>query len=451
MRNVFLPSFALPVPFNERQLSLDLVEVNIEGISIRGDHARAESSLRRLDELKVTASDREPIALFNKPHRTLQGNRLEATIAKGGEAAQGRTFLPVLSGKIVAVFSKDPTAIYLESRDITEVSLRLKLNLPRFLSAQSFVRVSRTQKIFARRPFALARCDGHQVEDDEVAFGRDYNIVMGDSRVYEYALLKSPTAHLQDLIAAIAETVSGWIEDCIDPAYNRLQKTLTYSLSSIEWYAEFSAHDPRRTVARLGPVLTRQGKKANVVRRRLTGQVKQFGPHSHGMQIELAVGKKMTTYSKTSRRVRFEEKFRRNSLYRIFGRRTCLSSDEFYKALEKTRLKAVKDLTSIFAALNRQVEEFSDEKTRDDLCLTIGAFTESLGCAEEIQRSLRQSGRVTAENGSILRPSIDRLIEVGVLHYVRHAVYTVTDEYEMALRDMMNQPGAEQAMRGSQD
>lgn len=449
MRERFLPPFTLPVPFSERQVSIDLVEIRVAGLSILGDAEYADRVLRRINELKVLASDGTKISLFNKPHRTLVGGQTQAKITTAGELHNERRLRPVFAGRLIASRRRDPTSTYCGSRDLTEISLSLKLNVARFLSAQRFRVFGEKRRVSAVRPLALAYSSNFQIEDDEVSFGNDGNVVMGSQLVYTYAVSGRPYSHFFNLLQSIVETIASWIEDRLDSAYNRLQRSVHYSLSHIEWYSEFGAHDPRRIVARLMPVLARLGKRGNVFRRRLNGQVKQFGPHSHGLQIELSAGKKQTTYCKTNRRIRFEVKYGRKSFHGIFGRRTGLNQDGLSLAIEKTRRNAIKELASIFRCVNRLSESMPDHKTRDDLCLVIGAHSESLGIAEEILRSLRQKGAITVENTSILRPSIDRLSssEIGVLRYVRHSVYTVTDEFELALRELMGQRGAEQAPR----
>ena len=177
-------------------------------------------------------------------------------------------------------------------------------------------------------------------------------------------------------------------------------------------------------------------------RRRLTGRVTRFGPHSHGVQVELARGIKQTTYAKTNRRVRFEMKYRRSCFPRLIGSRTRLSREALSTALQSLRRHALREFGRIFEEIDVETEMSPETPTSDDLLLCVGRFCERLEYSEEIIRSLRDNGNVVVENGSVLRPSIDNLREARVLRFLRHTVYTVTDEFEPALQELMSQSGA---------
>ncbi|MEP4805793.1 MAG: hypothetical protein ABJZ69_15395 [Hyphomicrobiales bacterium] len=135
-------------------------------------------------------------------------------------------------------------------------------------------------------------------------------------------------------------------------------------------------------------------------------------------------------------------KYKRACFRRLIGRHTALRADDLGRALETLRHHASRELQNIFDALVAAVAPASDGPSRDDLVGIIAHFSQGMAFFEEIIRSLRDTGRVIVENGSSLRPSVDILRQVRVLRFVRHSVYTVTDEFEAALRQLMSQPGA---------
>lgn len=140
-------------------------------------------------------------------------------------------------------------------------------------------------------------------------------------------------------------------------------------------------------------------------------------------------------------------KYGRQCYRRLFGRRSRLTEEQFVYALSKLREHAERELARIFKALTAGTRPPAEGASRDDLALCIGHFTDHLAFSEEILRSLRDTGRIVVENGSIMRPSLNALKEASVLRFVRHSVYTVTDEFEGALRELMSEPGAAQRRR----
>ena len=269
--------------------------------------------------------------------------------------------------------------------------------------------------------------------------------------MYRYAASKTAVDHLHDLIRSILETITAWLRNCLHIGNNRVLCYPTFALAKAEWYAEFRTHDPRRHVTRFIPILLRQGRVGNVYRRRLTGQIRTFGKHSHAMQIELANGVRQTTYAKTNRRIRFEIKYGRTCYRRLVGHRSRLTVQQFTAALNALREHAERELPRILSALATGVQPAPQGLTREDLILCIGHLADPLPIAEEIYCSLRDTGRVVVQNGSELRLSLDVLRREGVLRYVRHSVYTFTEEFEAALRELMAERGAaqEQWMRAS--
>lgn len=442
MKNQLVPLLAWPLRLSDRQLCLDLVEMTISGILVEGKASRCLAVLERLNELQVMTAEGHSIALFNKPRPRNARRPLTAKIQSERVKVNGQRTVPVFSGLLVATRGRLPTYQYAESRECVSIKIRLKLNLPRFISAQN-IRLHRFgMQQRAAKPVSLAIISAPMIEGDEDAFGSDGNVIMGDEAIYRYALHRTAAELLQDLISSILELIVHWMRHRLKNRSNRVVCNPSYELTKVEWYAEFYAHDPRRQVARFIPILSRQGRVGNVYRRRLTGQIRMFGKHSYAMQIELANGVKQTTYSKTNRRVRFEMKYGRQCFRRLVGRRSQLREGQLSDALLTLREHAARHLSTIFAALTVGVRPATQGPTRDDLVLCIGHFTGHLGFAEEIHRSLRDTGRVVVENGSMLRPSRDALRRVGVLRYVRHSVYTTTDEFEAALRTLMAEPGA---------
>lgn len=442
MKDLLVPPMDWPLELSDQQLGLDLVETTISGILIEGDASRSMSALERLNELQVVTADGHRVPLFNKSRPRAALRPLTAIIRTERVKRNGVPIAPVFSGQLIATRGRLPTYQYAGSRECVWIKLRLKLNVPRFISAQKVLSHRFGTRTRAAQPFALAGVAAPMVEDDEVAFGSDGNVIMGDDEVYRYAASKPAVEHLRDLIGSILEIINRWLNQCLQTRNNRVTSNPTFTLAKVEWYAEFRAHDPRRHVARLIPILSRQGRVGNVYRRRLTGQVRTFGKHSYAMQIELANGIKQTTYSKTNRRVRFEMKYGRQCYRRLIGRRSRLTEDQFAASLNSLREHADTQLSRIFEALTTGIQPSPQGSTRDDLVLCIGHFTEHLAFSEEILCYLRDTGRVVAENGSILRPSVNALIETDVLRFERYAVYTVTEEFEAALRELMAEPGA---------
>lgn len=451
MRKVLVPELTWPLRLSEYQLALDLVEITIDGIRIEGETTLSMVSLEHLNELVVCAADGYTVPLFNRPRRRTGSRPLTANIRTETERRNGQLVGPIFSGRLVAFESTSISDNYIGLRECVKIRLNLQLNVSRFLSVQSFQENRFRNILRPLLPFALAGNRDVCIEGDEVSFGCDGNVIMGSGATYRYSASKQSSAHLIDLLNAITETISCWLRNRFKNGDNEVICHPQFSLSKAEWYAEFRTHDPRRHVTRFTPSLMRQGRVGNVFRRRLTGQVRTFGKHSHAIQIELAKGIKQTTYPKTNRRIRFEMKYGRSCFQRLFGRRTQLTERRLVNALTVLRTHATRELPKIFNALNAGVRPANDGPTRDDLVMCIGHFTEHLAFTEEIHRSLRDTGRVVVENGSVLRPSIDALRRVGVLRYVRHSVYTVTDEFEAALRSLMAEPGAamENEMRAS--
>lgn len=444
MKDFLVPPMDWPLELSEQQLGLDLVETTISGILVEGDASRCMNALERLNELQVGTSNGHEVALFNRPRPRTARRPLTAKVRTERVRRGGVPVAPVFSGLLVAIRGRLPTHQYAGSRECVKIRLHLKLNVPRFISAQSVMSHRIRTRPRVAQPFVLAGVAAPMIENDEVAFGGDGNVIMGHEAIYRYAASKSAVEHLLDLIRSILEIITAWLHDRLHLRNNRVMCHPTFALAKAEWCAEFHTHDPRRHVTRFMPVLLRQGRVGNVYRRRLTGQIRTFGKHSHAVQIELANGIKQTTYAKTNRRVRFEMKYGRMCYRRLIGRRSRLTADQFTVALNALREHAERELPRILSALASGIQPAPQGLTRDDLILCIGHFTDHLAIAEEIHRSLRDTGRVVVQNGSILRPSLDVLRREGVLRYVRHSVYTVTEEFEAAVRELMAEPGAAQ-------
>lgn len=442
MREWLVPPLSWPLSLSDRQLGLDLVEVEISGIRVDGDATHALAVLGRLNRLQVCTSDGGRVQLFNRPHCRAPSRPLTANIRTETKTHRGQKVAPVISGRLVASIGRLPTHRYEGSEECVNIKLELKLNVPRFIAAQSFRPPFSPSPPTAVQPFALAGRRQATVENEEVAFGTDGNILMGSQATYRYAAAHSSVVHLNDLISSILDTITGWLNDCIESRNNQVTCHPVFTLSKAEWYAEFWVRNPRGMVARFVPVLSRQCRVGNIFRRRLTGQVRTFGPHSEAMQIELAAGVKQTTYSKTSRRIRFELKYGRSCFRRLIGRRTRLTLEQLSSALDRLRGHAAGQLRRIFSALTSDTQPKREGMTRDELVLYIGSLSDDRWYAEEILHSLRNTGRVVSENGSILRSSITNLVKARVLRFVRHGVYTVTEDFEGALHELMTEPGA---------
>ncbi len=448
MRELIVPELSWPLSLSPQQLSLDVVEVTVKGIRIEGDAARSWQALEALPNLRVFTKESAAVQLFNRPHRRYALSPLIAKIRSAGTQIGGTSVSPVFAGRLVARNGRLPTHLYAGSQKCVNISLDLKLNVPRFITAQDICSPSirgtgdkrYIRRIRAARPFTLASPQNILVECDEVAFGRDGNVLMGSDLLYRYAYSKSSVQHCIELINTILDNIVSWLRNQLDTRSNRVLCSTSFSLGQVEWHAEFRVFDPRRQIRHLTPMLLRQGRSANIFRRRLTGQVRMFGPHSHAVQIALAEGIKQVTYAKTSRRIRFGMKYKRACFPRLIGKRAGLGSDQLANALQTLQRHASRELQNVFDALNPRMEPLQAAPRRDDLVGCIAYFSENLHFSEEITRSLRDTGRVVVENGSALRPSIDVLRQVGVLKFTRHSVYTVTDEFEAALYELMAQP-----------
>ena len=450
MRELVVPDISWPLSLEPQQLSLDLVEITIRGIRVEGEAAKCWRVLQSLPKLRVPVSGGGTTPLFYRPHRRDPFSPLEAKVRRSTRRVNGLLVAPVFKGRLVARRERLPTHSYAGSQECVNISLELKLNVPRFLSKQSYRRticrgtgpVRDCMRTRMKRPVALAGPRSVVVHADEAEFGRDGNVLMGEAPVYQYAASKCFSLHCFDLINAIVEAISSWLRDRLNRRHNQLICSPSFSLAQVEWHAEFWTFSPRRQVNLFTPALLRQGKTCNIFRRRLTGQVRQYGPHSHAIQIALAKGISQTTYSKTSRRVRVEMKYKRACFRRLIGRRIALREEDLGRALETLRHHASRELQNVFDELLASVAPASDGPSRDDLVGIIAHFSQGMAFFEEIVRSLRDTGRVVVENGSSLRPTVDILRHVRVLSFVRHSVYTVTVEFEAALRELMSQPGA---------
>jgi len=410
MRDVLVPELVWPLHLSDRQLFLDKVEITITGLRVEGSSSQCMSVLGRLHELQVPVTGGRRTRLFNRPHRRFVRHPLTAKIRTSASDDSGSETPPVFGGRLVAREGRLPTHQYAGSQECVNISLELKLNVPRFIASQTFRRSPSARRQTAVRPFALGGSRGIVVEGDEVSFGCDGNVLMGGRELYSYAASKSPVSHLNDLLGAIVSEITVWLEERLDLNVNMVRSSPSFTLAGAEWYSEFRANDPRRQVTSMMPVLSRRGRLGNIFRRRLTGQVRTFGPHSYAMQIELANGIKQTTYSKTNRRIRFEVKFYRRYLSRIIGRRYRLSAQQLSEALHKLRQRTRRELHRLFDALSAGLEPANEGWSLEALLYQLAQRCQNSYCYEEIARSLRDTGRVVVENRSFLRPSIDALI-----------------------------------------
>lgn len=444
MRDVLVPGLSWPLSLGPRQLFLDLVEVSVEGLRVHGNSTATMIALERLNTIDLQSASGGTVRLFNRP-RSSRGTRpLTAAVRTQQDSVGGQKTAPVFSGRLVAKHVRLNEFLH-GSDEAVDIKLDLLLNIPRFVAAQVLDGTGMFNPITARQPLKLAGPREALQTDDETMFGGDGNVVMGDERVYAYAAFGGPTTHLNRLISEISETILAFLRDCPQIQNESVTFLPHFTLKKAEWFAEYMTFDPRRQVTYLMPFLSKQGRSGNVYKRKLTGQMRSFGPHSLAMQIDLAEGIKQTTYAKTNRRLRFEVKYSRKCFSRLVGRRTQLSRNQFSEALTQLGGHASRQLRKIFAELSNAIEPLDDHQTRDDLCMMIGLLSEDSHIAEEIIRSLRDTGRVTVRIGSELRPSVTRLCDACVLRFVRHSVYSVTAENEFALQELMMQPGAAMA------
>lgn len=379
--------------------------------------------------------------MFNNARRRSGNRPLTAKVRSAKDMVRGQQTAPVFSGQLVAKPRRSNKFIT-GFDECVDIVLNLTLNVPRFIAAQAIEGTGDFTPISAVQPFRLAGSREALTSEIETAFGGDSNVLMGDERIFRYAFRGGALTHLYRLIDTILETIRNFLVHRIESRNSEISCAPIYTLKKAEWYAEYSTEDPRRQVNRLMPFLSRQSKAGNVFKRRLTGQVRSFGPNSIGFQIQLSEGIKQTTYSKTNRRIRFELKYSRTCFNRLFGRRSGLQRTQLTNALVALKNHAERELGRIFDALNPVRTNEVDEPQRDDLCMLVGLLSADSHVAEEILRSLRDTGRVTVPNGSELGRTVRNLKDAGILCFVRRSVYTTSGSFERALQELMAQPGA---------
>jgi hypothetical protein len=399
-------------------------------------------SLSELTNARVESKDGTRVQLFNRSRPQFRGGPPVLRVRTAGLKTGTQTISPIFSGSVKSRRCRLPTEPNRRRRYYSDVSLHLSLNVARYLSAQNV-------SLFAERPLlcdvsdvALAGDRSIQEENDERSFGLDANVVMGSPATYRFALSKSPACHLIDLISTIREKITQNLQACIEGRNIRLEVGDEHSLTRVEWHVEFQTLDPRNEVTRLMPLLSRQCVKGNVYKKTLTGQIKIFGPSSQGLQIQLAEGKKVTTYAKTNLRLRMEIKYHRTGLSRVIGPRTRLSANELRRKLDLAGDRAQRDLSELMLGLTPDPPLTHKMPSRDHLVLLINEFSPNLLDSEEIMIQLRDRGRIAVERGSPLRAAVNALREQGVLRFVRYAVYGITDEFRPALNQLMSQDGA---------
>lgn len=449
MREVFVPDFNIPLVLQYRQMSIDLVSLKIDGLRIVGDHVHGESAFASLARMSVRDRDGRAIRLFNPCRRsgsqTREGNRRPARIAVRKEVSvvEGIKIVPMFTGRLQTQRGRYPPANESHgSREYTDVTIYLEFNFARFLSGQSYFRRSDgTVQMSWPEAFAIEKSTPRH--EGEVAFGNEGNLVIGADEIYEHALNFAP---VRQFIRALDSLMGAIVEELRSYSLSRdiaIEYEPSYGIRRAEWYAEYSAHDPRRELNRIMPILSRVGVSGNVFRKQLTAKVFRFDPHSHAFQTQLKAGVRQTTYSKSNRRLRFEVKYSQKGVSSVFGRRSGLSDAGLRRALIELRDDASRELERVFGEINRVFDAIGNCRyNRDDLVLWIATFAESPSDADEIVFSLRDVGRVAVEPGSPLRGSIDRLARRHILRPVRRSVYSVTDNFQCALRQLMSQEDA---------
>lgn len=446
MREHLIPDLTWPVSLNSQQLSLDLVEVTVRGICVEGKASDSLRAIERLRELRVPVAGGGTTRLFNEPHKRYSTSPLVAQVNQSGSRVRGALVTPVFSGRLIAKEGRLLAHQHNGSQECVNITLVLNLNVPRFLASQSYstgtVRSRPLPRFSSNRTMSLAGHRGFKSDKYEVAFGKDGNVLLGPDQLYNYASSKCSVRHFFDLLNSVLGSITRWLQNCDHLRNNKVVSSPRLFLSRVEWHAEFATNDPRRELNRLAPTLLRQGQSGNIFRRRLSGQVRMFGPYSQAVQITLSKGIKMTAYAKASRRIRFEMKYWRGGLQGVIGRRTRPTPRDLAEKLHKLRQHARSALQVIFDELFRARRPESDGPSRDDLVARVARLSDSYCDSEEVVRSLRDSGRVIVENGAPMRRTINNLRSHGILRFIRHSVYTVTDEYEFALQQLMAQPGA---------
>lgn len=439
MRDLIVPELGWPLDYVEDRLCLDLVEIELACFQLEGDPVAAMVAMSSLHEMEVSTVDGRTVPLFNRPKRRRAGHPLKVGIRSAASGSD--RIAPILSGRLVAVETTSWSNDHIGLRPCVKVKVYAHFNVARFLAAQRYRRFRTAPHVRPRMPFALAGSRHPQVYGDEVAFGGDGNVLMGSPALYAYAASKSSILHLIDLLTGFLSGVEQWVRERVSGSEVEIVSHPRFALKRVEYHIETHCLNPRARIREFFPSLLRQGQIGNVYKRMLTGQVRQFGPYSLGVQIQLLEGVKLTTYAKTNRRIRFEVKYSGLGISGRVGRRTDLMMAQLSDVLRDVRHHAWDQLQRILLEVVQSAMPLQEVYSPYDLCREIGVAADTSEVAEELFQSLCHTGRIVVPQNSILRSAVNNLTKSGVLRFTSYALYSVSDEYEFALRTLMKEHG----------
>lgn len=420
---------------------VDRVKIAIGHWGLYGTEAQVCEQISNLMRHQVMTAEGELIQLFKGENLLSLRQRLNIQFNSSKSDRKNTGTAPLISGHLAFSERYDrPEAL----REATSrVQFNTSLNLTRFVQAQKIKQKSRLD-----RPPRLLTPLVLAIDIDTNWFAHERplvpatNLIIGQSRKYDYAKLKTPSQHLGRYLWLADAALTRAFEDERADNIPAVQRVKYYSLQEIEIYWEFNSDSPIRFVQSIIPRVKSLGDQF------YDGEVEidpnfasSFGSavdyQSPSIKAKLSKGVWLKIYAKTDRRVRFEIELESS----VIGQRSRSQTASTRNAL-CSKLPALIDFATsrLNAVLPHILGADAAPSTASPLRLLsdFAKFTGDPDIAETILAALIVFDRISLYNNSPLMPYVHKLRDKGYLRTVKSGSrnYVICDEYRGTLKKL---------------
>lgn len=431
-----LQQFHWDVRVSDANAKQDRIEITVEGISVYGDFDELDRFVAALTCDPVMAThfvnslgEVDKRLLYFRHPQGNNPNRSTLHIREGIWISGEPRLTSLVNGKLFAYRRASPNVT---TRGVLSLRGVLYINPTRFVAYQRMP----SRSLLARAPSAWHLGDPTLYESrpayhgDEISLESADNVILAQVR-QSFSRPDAWRYHVRRYFSAVDFGLHRALQLAARQASVDLSPDISYRLSSIETYWEFSAPSAISLTDELVPRYQQISHQSARYRPR-----EEHDQNSTGIRVALTRGRVVRMYSKTQKRVRFEIDFDKHGL-----RRTLPS-------VRITRLEALTELvTSVSAyAADRMNEIFAvAHVVSDNDRLTIGSMLDQIrnsspdaDVAWTMLQLLRRSGRIDTRSQPSLRLAANALRRKGVLIRAmrRSHILTIHPDWRRALQKL---------------
>lgn len=439
-REDYLPAFNDVVSVGETNAMIDRFELEFGDFPICGDDDDILFVLNYLDQVTIPTASNGEVKLFNAANNTDLSRKVEVQFARRGTGGGFFRPSPIISGILRKAGRRGGAGVTPRARgERVRLSFQTSLNLARFVQAQSFPVVRKPANARMSEPLVLAVHPQHDWFEKEQPLLPAENLIIGSALKYGFVLRQPLRSIFRTYIDGVRATLYAILSDGMALRETRVESQPYYSLQSLEVYWEFSDNDPIGLVESLVRPLHRVSHYVSVTRELVESYREETNCESKCITLNLTANSRLRVYAKTTQRVRFEVEFNRREIGTLCEGQTARTADGIEAKAQRLIDTAVSEMNFVLGELRRDVPAGVRQQTPVGLISKIVCTLDNPATSQAVVASLHSFGRLAPEGNPTFLAAAHELKKARVLRTLgRQSIYVVTDEYEAALRGLMN-------------